>query len=188
MSGDVRGFARYTRAERLEQIRRRLDAGLTQREIAADLGMSLSGVRNVLNDPDGAKQLARRARYRGTCRVCGAKTDGSNGRANAPNLCARHSNEVVHPKVWTREAIIDAIRRFAAEHGRPPTAIDWRRADKERGYPQRTNVYGSKYGKPCSFALWADAIEAAGFPRPRSGHYQFESRERRAAARRKRAA
>ncbi len=77
---------RYTRAERLAQITNLRERRLTDRETAAALGLTYSGVRNILSDPDGSKQRERRERYRGTCEDCGSKTDGSSG-YNAPKVC-----------------------------------------------------------------------------------------------------
>lgn len=63
-------------------------------------------------------------------------------------------------KRWTREEIIEAIQAHAREHGYPPVASEWALQDATR--PTRDDakrVFGS----------WADAVEAAGFPRPRRG-------------------
>ena len=47
---------RQPRSIRLRQITKLIDAGLTRRQIATELGMTLAGVHNVLGDPDGSKQ------------------------------------------------------------------------------------------------------------------------------------
>lgn len=65
------------------------DQGLLIREIADRLGLACSTVWSLLNDPDGLKERARRARYGGTCEVCGGQTDGSNGAAKAPKRCLK---------------------------------------------------------------------------------------------------
>lgn len=72
---------------------------------------------------------------------------------------------------WGRDEIIEAIRRFAAEHGRPPTTTDWKVPKSERGdYPHATLIYRTRSHPSRPFELWSDAIVAAGFPRPhRSG-------------------
>ncbi len=60
-----------------------------------------------------------------------------------------------------REAVLTAIRRFAAEHGRPPTQGDWRRRDPEGRWPNPTTVIDR-------FGSWREALVAAGFSaRPR---------------------
>lgn len=66
--------------------------------------------------------------------------------------------------VWTKEAIICAIQRWAAQYGEPPHSKLWKRAVP--GYPNSATV---KY----HFGSWNEAIAAAGFkPRPRGvlGH------------------
>lgn len=153
-----------TRAEKHAMITSLQRAGLTRKAIAAHLGMKEGRVHNLLNDPDGAKQRARRRRYQGTCETCGAATDGSNGRAKAPRFCREHTQTAV----WTRDKVIAAIRRFATTHGRPPTATDWH-SRCESGYPATSTVRRV-------FGSWADGIEAAGFPPPRVGVYQRRAR------------
>lgn len=157
-----------TRQQKYETIVWCRAHGWTRQEIGALLGLKVSGVSNLINDPDGSKQQSRRERYRGTCRVCGKPTDGSSG-FNAPTLCARHNGE--RTRIWTRESIIEAIQRFARENGKPPVASDWNHPGRGEGYPPLTCVYRSSTSPGSPFASWADAIEAAGFPRPRVGHY-----------------
>jgi hypothetical protein len=65
---------------------------------------------------------------------------------------------------WHPEVIIEAIRRFAAEHGRPPLSSECLPPIREwDGYPSAQTVQAA-------FGTWAAAIEAAGFPRPYVGH------------------
>jgi len=52
---------RITRAERLAQIRPLLDEGLTYREIGERLGITASGVGEIVCDPDASKARARKA-------------------------------------------------------------------------------------------------------------------------------
>lgn len=79
--------ARPTRAELYEQYRDLQQQGLTPRQIGERFGKSAQGVRNLLSDPDGSKQRARRSRYQGVCSDCGGPTDGANGRDKAPTRC-----------------------------------------------------------------------------------------------------
>jgi len=67
--------------------------------------------------------------------------------------------------------VIDAIQRFAAIHGRPPKARDWHTRDPVNNYPACSTVYRTNHpsNRSAPFACWADAIEAAGFPRPTRG-------------------
>jgi hypothetical protein len=161
---------RITRAERVRQIIALRAEGLTQPQIAERLGVSVSGVRNIINDPDGGKQRARRDTYTGTCEDCGGPTR-SDGTSRPSPVCADCSHARQHAdKRWTVETVIDAIQRFAADHGRAPTADEWITADFERGYPSRSSVYQANGHNPSApFPQWADAIAAAGFPRPTSG-------------------
>lgn len=64
---------------------------------------------------------------------------------------------------WTREAIVAAIRRSALENGEPPKNDQWTKA--AIGRPTSSTVAKE-------FGSWADAIEAAGFPRPTRGGAQ----------------
>jgi hypothetical protein len=124
-----------------------------------------------LDDPDGSKDKARKAGYGGVCAICGGATYGGEGRANAPRLCQDCSAaERSAAKQWTRETVVDAIRRWAtSHHGNPPTATDWLHADPLNGYPHASSVYSVP---SAPFRKWADAIEAAGFPRPRVGQHK----------------
>lgn len=158
-----------TRAEKVAEINRLRTLRWRHAEIAAHLGMSRSGVRNLINDPDGSKQRGRRQRYQGTCETCGAPTDGSNGRDNAPRFCADCAPDA--HRVWTRDTLIAEIRRFACDHGRAPTANEWRGPNRS-GYPSATSVQEV-------FGSWANGIEAAGFARPLVGHYQRTDRRTR---------
>lgn len=159
-----------TKEERVRQAEAMRDDGMVTREIAEALGVARSTVTAYLCDPDLAKQRRRRLAYRGTCARCGGPTDGSNGPGKAPEHCASCQADIQHEsRRWTREAVIDAIRRFAAEHGRPPVSTEWLRSNREKGYPGLGSVYRSRRRSRSPFASWADAVEAAGFPRPLSG-------------------
>jgi hypothetical protein len=88
---------------------------------------------------------------------------------------------------WTRESVIVAIQEFHRRYGRPPASTDWNVAHaKALGHPEKVErfyadncyphanvVYGGKYGL---FDSWADAIEAAGLPRPAPGRYETATR------------
>ena len=146
-----------------------LGLGWNKDKIAVHLGITASGLRNVLNDPDGSKQKARRERYRRVCEGCGCKTDGSSG-YNAPRLCVRCNNSA--QRIWTKEAVVAAIQAWAKEHGHPPTASEWMTACPEGTHPATATVYRRsthKSNRSAPFQYWADAIEAAGYERPTTG-------------------
>lgn len=86
------------------------------------------------------------------------------------------------PRKWTREAVIEAIQKWAAEHdGKPPSARQWLDSKQRgEGYPPATCVYARKPQRERNwrppFITWASAIEAAGFPRPEIGKYERKNR------------
>lgn len=149
---------KVTRAERLEEIRRLLREGWSQRQVARSLGLSYSTVREYLSDPDGSKQRQRRERYGAPCQRCGARTNGSNGYAKQATHCLPCQNELLHERrYWTRERIVAGLRKFAADHGRQPSATDLNAAGvAEHGYPPVTIVQRE-------FGSWSNGIAAAGF-------------------------
>lgn len=161
---------RLDRHARIMELR---EQGMAVKEIGPLMGLTESGVRSLLSDPDGSKQKKRRERYQGTCERCGTKTDGSGGFKDQPQYCAactailRYEN-----RRWPKEAVIEAILTWAAENGRPPVSTDWITASEDGRFPGMNAVYRSKPHSISPFASWADAIEAAGFPRPRHGLYQ----------------
>jgi len=163
------------RSERYAEIRADRAQGVPWKVTCERIGISHTYYYDVLNDPDGSATRARKDSYRRPCPgydgPCGRLMDGANGFGpKAPRLCAACANKRNHAeKTWTRETVIAAIQRFAKEHGRPPTSTEWITADPENGYPPRSSVYVSYHRSVSPFAKWADAIEAAGFPRPLKG-------------------
>lgn len=118
--------------------------------------------------------LSRRMkeRYRRPCPQCGRLMTGGDGNGpNAPQRCIGCQARMLHEeRKWTPETITAAIQLWVQEHGRPPSANDWRAANG-RGTPPTATVQREFGGS------WAAAIEAAGFPRPRSGHYDRSRRK-----------
>lgn len=159
---------RRHRAQSVKELRAQ---GLSTDLIALKLDISRSYVWELTNDPDGLKTRRRKESYGKSCRQCGRRTSGANGRDKAAELCGDCHRRL--QRYWTRERIIDAIRAWAAQHGRPPSSSEWIRASASPGiHPARTNVYQSSNGWNAPFRYWADAVEAAGFPRPLVGHYE----------------
>lgn len=160
-----------TRQQNARKARRLRNQGHTHKQIATQLGLSQSYVSTLLCDPTGSKDKQRKQSYGGTCQYCGARTDGSNGPRKAPRTCRTCKATQQHEqRYWTKQTIIDAIHRYAKTHGRPPTANEWltnkngqRHGRHGDGYPYAATVTRE-------FGSWANAIEAAGYPRPRIGH------------------
>src|SRR4051812_22570863 len=83
--------------------------GLVVREVASRLGISRSYANLLLLDPDGSRDRRRKDGYGGVCESCGARTDGSNGRAKAPAVCARcAAADATLGAYWTPERLIAA--------------------------------------------------------------------------------
>lgn len=143
------------------------------------MGISRNYVHDLFYDPDGSMLKARRNKYSKPCPQCGTLMSGSSGRNSPrnPKLCASCSHQAQRDgRKWTREKIIEAIQLFAEKNGRPPLSSEWLQGEKTRGeeYPPASAVYSyfnHSRNRPVvrPFATWADAIEAAGFPRPRQG-------------------
>ena len=165
-----------TRAERHTQIIEARARGESLADTAARLGISRSYYHELLNDPTGAKVEARRRRYQKPCPTCGKPMTGSNGHTGAPKLCARcDTTERTANRVWTHEAIIEAIKAFATQYGRPPVSTEWNPACSTK-HRREADWAIKREGWPCTptvirrFGSWATAIDAAGFPRPHVGH------------------
>lgn len=98
-----------------------------------------------------AANARAKERYRGVCERCGGHTSGCNGRARAPKICAVCLE-------WPEEAVIAAIRAWAACHdGVPPTMEDWRLAGPD--HPSAHAVTDRSRGR----RRWNDLLLAAGF-------------------------
>jgi hypothetical protein len=155
-----------TREEKLALIRERRAEKWQFKRIASAYGVHIGTLRSIFYDPDGETRARLRASWAGVCESCGRPTFGEGGKKS--RFC---KGCYKHPKKWTRETIIEAIQRWNREYGHPPVSTDWLRAGE--WWPSRTQVYGfHRFGEkkyPNPFPKWADAIEAAGFPRPQVG-------------------
>jgi hypothetical protein len=85
---------------------------------------------------------------------------GEDGGAASSAALAEVSGARKNGRRWTRETIVAAIQRWAAEHGQAPFVGDWKHTTTD--YPS----YGAVQR---FFGSWANGIEAAGFPRPSRG-------------------
>lgn len=180
-----------TRAERVAAVQRLRRDGLTIIEVAESLGVSRSYVSALLYDPDRSKELARRASYAGACEVCGAPTDGSNGRAGAPRYCQAHigANEewIASRTKWTRDLIVVRIREWAELHGEPPSVLDWSPYDARRvndesratRFERAAGYWPWFMSVVDRFGSWNAGIVAAGFePRAVGGTRENQRRRR----------
>jgi hypothetical protein len=160
-------LAKATEAQRLRE------EGLLLREIAERMGAKRTTVSAWLCDPDGSKLRARKDSYRGECIDCGARTDGSNGRANAPRRCDECSRRFRHERrIWTPDTIVEAIRAFHDQYGFVPCATDWSPALAYAHTLSDAEVRARRYETgawpPTATVLkecgsWNAAIRAAGF-------------------------
>lgn len=172
-----------TIAERAVDVAVLRREGLTYAAIGARLGISPQYVGQLLRDPTGERERARKANYGGVCGSCGARTDGSNGRAKAPKLCAACAAAKQHAgRRWTREAVLAEIRRFYDLNGRKPNSSEWLRGNPHDGSP-----YVDVSTVQREFGSWNNAIRAAGLPTDKPGKYirTAETRRRMSEAQRR---
>jgi AcrR family transcriptional regulator len=101
--------------DRVEAAWRLSSQGHTLREIAQQLGVSVSSVNNYL-----------RAR---SCPECGGPV--TSPRASRCRSCT--ASEPTTPSAWCREAVRHAIREWQAEHGRPPRYHEWTPSREQPG-------------------------------------------------------
>lgn len=96
----------------------------------------------------------RETLYAGTCRTCGGSTDGSNGTSGAPSECA--SCYATRLRADAKRRHLAALEQWVAEHGRPPSAEQWRTRTASGGdWPATANVQRT-------WGSWSAFIAAAG--------------------------
>lgn len=154
------------KAQKMRQL------GHTYKEIAEAVGASPQTILfwcSPRQEELRKRERERKKKYTTPCIDCGGPT-GYGGkptsRCQRCRVIFEHEN-----KRWTRETIIAAIQRWNDEFGSPPRATDWNTTmARQRGRKQRDKtIYPSANsvgGRDAPFDSWADAIEAAGFPRP----------------------
>jgi predicted transcriptional regulator len=145
------------------------ERGLTLAAIAERLVVSRSTVIRLL-DPEAAERhraKSREAKRRrtGVCVDCGGTTrySGQAGKSTAVRCRACQDYAQTEARIWTADVVTTAIRRFAADNGRPPHAREWVRANPELGYPAIQSVYRTTSESTSPFRSWNAAIAAAGF-------------------------
>jgi hypothetical protein len=160
-----------TKRERLyPEIKRLREAeGLMWREIAERIGLALQTVQDYYSDPDGSKVAARKAKTDGACLDCGGRTVGDG--SYTPERCAgcraeyegtmeaRRANSATrlgHPRQWTRERIIAALRGAAVDGYLTCVMYDQAYARAARGTMPSRPIVLTRFNK------WAQALDAAG--------------------------
>lgn len=110
-----------------------------------------------------SERCRKQTMYGGTCRFCGATTNGYDGPGTASDVC----KVCLYTRLaWNREKVIAAIQRWADEHGGiPPTSVDWGNAS---GRPDRRHLDYTPEYPSCETVRehcgsFTDAIRAAGF-------------------------
>jgi AraC-like DNA-binding protein len=119
-------------AERTEERRRavalarhlRESERLSNAQIAQRLGRSPATVKGYFYDPAGKKAKAVKARYRGSCRQCGAPTQARNGKGDAYEYCKNCHPGAIAGR-WTGDQVLAAMRAWRDRYGRLPSSYDW---------------------------------------------------------------
>jgi hypothetical protein len=119
-------------------------------------GASLAAIARVVRvDPRTVSRylLAR------DCPDCGAPVVSP--RARRCTRCASW----VHPRQWSREDIVHAVRAWARERAAPPTAEEWiPTADRRRRWAREYPRWPATSQVQRAFGSWGAALAAAGFP------------------------
>lgn len=88
---------------------------------------------------------------------------------------------------WTADGVMDAVVRWTETYGRPPKAHEWNPTlARTRGLADaetverrfRSGEWPSDQTARRLFGSWANAVEAAGYDRPRQGVRGFRSSSR----------
>jgi hypothetical protein len=114
-----------------------------------------------------SEECRKRTKYGGTCKGCGARTNGSAGPGKAADYC-NHCRPGMR-KRWNEDTIIQAMLNWHVNHGEQPRSTQWMTTD-DGSHPTTStvlNVFGS----------WNNAIRAvaarghAGFYPRKPGRY-----------------
>ena len=143
----------------------REEEGLSIAQIADRLGRSPATIKAYFYDPTGEKARAVKARYRGTCRGCGAETQPRNGKGDAYAYCKGCHPGAIQP-IWTGDRVAEAMCRWLIAFGRLPTSYDWSRTyASRRGGDALTRLASGEWPAASVvtrlFGTWAAARAAA---------------------------
>ena len=143
-----------SRAKKARVAKELANKGVTWAEIATALGTTPGYAYELTIDPNGDKARSRREARSRPCQDCGRPT------SQAIYLrCSTCSG--LRRQKWPKEAILAAIKSFANEKGKVPSAPDFAICDRSK-YPTPRTVQ-------TAFGSWSAAIEAAGFTPRNSG-------------------
>jgi hypothetical protein len=148
--------------------------GRSIQEIARLLGQAPATIKAYLYDPTGERARATKARYRGTCELCGAATSGADGKGRASRRCQRCKPQSL-PE-WSRAKVRAAHRRWYALYGFVASSYDWSATHARRRGGAAMDRYRSGdwpsgsvirrlYGSPAEARNDAFAVES-GKPAP----------------------
>lgn len=162
--GLARGVTTATREEKAARAAMLRSEGLSWREVGDRLGISPTYAEQLVSDPDGSKNRARKMQR--NCVDCGTAIRSDSPSKAAQLRCSRcyHADQKASAK-WTRETIVAAIQRWADLYGKPPSASGWnsgtanpqqRERFKAGDYPVTTTVVNV-------FGGFGAGLRAAGF-------------------------
>lgn len=144
-------------AQRRGKVATLRDQDLTYAQIADRLGVARSTVHRDLADPNREVARAARARRTATCPGCGGPMSPAEG-GSGPEACWDCALELRRGAARLR--VVTEMRRWHAEHSRPPTVGDWRETSGPWPAPSAVQrLFGS----------WSDGLVASGFPPRKRG-------------------
>lgn len=153
--------------ETYDEIAQMIRSGETTGSIGTRLGVTRERIRQIVaHHYPGALEEGRsvrraRAAEKTKCPDCG----GTKSRT-----ALRCISCVVHPTVWDRESIVNAIQNYNSKYGHPPSSIEWNPAlARNRGQSDIAARFVSDGCWPGTstvqyhFGSWSNAIAVAGF-------------------------
>lgn len=138
-------------------------------------------------------EACRRAKYRGECESCGKPTSYA---TNGPHRYCRACSPLAR-RIWTDDAVLEAIRSYGERYGRAPTAVDWNPSHARSGAVSKKRLaeierrwkdgrYPLTATVRSRFGSWSKAIRKAGYNARRQGHGKPSARSDRVARRKPR--
>lgn len=135
--------------------------GLTVAAIAQRLGRAEATIKAYFYDPTGEKARQVKARYRGTCHVCGAPTSARGGKGDAYEYCTT-CRPGARARKWTRERVREAMLAWEGRYGTPPSSYDWSRTHtRARGAEAIARLRDGEWPAPATVSALYGTWEAA---------------------------